>query len=127
MGTRAAIGTARSPVPAKKIEKPTTDASDAAKTEKVRSLADMQKLIEKAGEVKKNAEKQREEEQQKREVRDARKKEMTREERRAYRESKRMTVEMQQNESRVKVCSPSFYYFAHLPFALRLTNKSEDL
>mmetsp|Transcript_43344 Transcript_43344/g.66603 ORF Transcript_43344/g.66603 Transcript_43344/m.66603 type:complete len:274 (-) Transcript_43344:31-852(-) len=39
----------------------------------------------------------------KRAVREARKTEMTREERRAYRESKRMTVEMQQNESRVKV------------------------
>merc|ERR1712137_358486 len=50
---------------------------------KFRSLQDMQSAIAKAGEARKN--------------------EMTKEGRRAYRQSKRMTVEMKQNESRVKI------------------------
>merc|ERR1711982_44092 len=70
---------------------------------KIRSLQDMQSAIAKAGETKKKAERQGKLEQIKRAQREARKNEMTKEERRAYRQSKRMTVEMKQNESRVKI------------------------
>ena len=80
-----------------------------AKTKNIRSLGDMQKLIEKAQETKKNAQQQSVEEEKLRQMRDARKTEMTKEERKAYRQSKRMTVEMKQNESRVKVSCLSFY------------------
>lgn len=69
----------------------------------IRSLADLQKAIKKADAVKAHAKEQGELGEQRRKEGETRKKQMTREERRAYRQSKRLTVELQHSESRVKV------------------------
>ena len=69
----------------------------------IRSLADLQKAIKKADRVKKHAESQGKLGDLRRQQRETKKKQMTAEERRAYRQSKRLTVEMQHSEDRVKV------------------------
>lgn len=69
----------------------------------IRSLADLQKAIKKADRVKKHAESQGKIGDLRRQQGETRKKQMTAEERRAYRQSKRLTVEMQHSQDRVKV------------------------
>jgi len=69
----------------------------------IRSLADLQKAIKKADRVKKHAESQGKLGDLRRQQGETKKKQMTAEERRAYRQSKRLTVEMQHSEDRVKV------------------------
>ena len=68
----------------------------------IRSLEDLQKAIKKADRVKKQAQTQGKIEQLRRE-RDQTKMKLTREEKKAVRASKRLTVEMQHSETRVKV------------------------
>ena len=70
----------------------------------IRSLADLQKAIQKADRVKKQAQVKGKIDQARRE----RQKKLTAEERKAIRQSKRLTVELQHSESRVKV---SFFSF----------------
>ena len=80
-------------------------------------MADLQKAIQKADRVKKQAQVKGKIDQARRE----RQKKLTAEERKAIRQSKRLTVELQHSESRVKVSffscshSPSFPVFPLLP------------
>ena len=69
----------------------------------INSLEDLQKAIQKADRVKKQAESAGKLGDIRRHTDEVKKKAMTREERKAYRQSKRLTVEMQHSESRVKV------------------------
>eukprot|EP00339_Tiarina_fusa_P011344 CAMPEP_0117046738 /NCGR_PEP_ID=MMETSP0472-20121206/32315_1 /TAXON_ID=693140 ORGANISM="Tiarina fusus, Strain LIS" /NCGR_SAMPLE_ID=MMETSP0472 /ASSEMBLY_ACC=CAM_ASM_000603 /LENGTH=231 /DNA_ID=CAMNT_0004759201 /DNA_START=175 /DNA_END=867 /DNA_ORIENTATION=- len=69
----------------------------------IRSLADLQKAIKQADRVKQNAQTQGKIGEMRRERDSRRKQKMTREERKQYRESKRLTVELSHSESRVKV------------------------
>lgn len=71
----------------------------------IRSLEDLQKAIKKADRVKKQAQTQGKIEQMRREA-DQAKVKLSREEKKAIRASKRLTVEMQHSETRVKVPSP---------------------